>query len=147
MRAVTLFCRAALSSGECTLPKPVLQCLGGGSLHTCIKSNLFRGECSDTMHCSTAQGKISAPLLSAALKTWLTACIVSLQLHLWTSALPYKCAMTQQQCCAALLRGKCIPHCPVLLCNTGSQHALCHCNHTYGHLLFIQVCCDPTAML
>ena len=33
-----LFCRAALSSKECNLPEPVLQCIGAGSLYTCMKS-------------------------------------------------------------------------------------------------------------
>ncbi len=58
----------------------------------------------------------------------------------------YRCAVTQHQCTAALLRAKCSPHCSVLLCKTGLQQALCHCNHTYGDLLFIQVCSDATPM-
>ena len=33
-----LFCRAALSSGKSILPKAVLQCIGVGSLHTCMIS-------------------------------------------------------------------------------------------------------------
>ncbi len=36
--AVRLFCRAALSSGECILPRAVLHCLGVGSLQTCMNS-------------------------------------------------------------------------------------------------------------
>ena len=32
----------------------------------------------------------------------------------------------------------------MLLCKTGSQQAVCHCSYTYGDLLFIQVCSDPT---
>ena len=35
----------------------------------------------------------------------------------------YKCAVTQHQCIAALALAKCMPHCPVLLCKTVSQHA------------------------
>ena len=58
-----------------------------------------------------------------------------------------RCAVTQHQCSAALLRAKCILHRPVLLCKTGSQHALCHCNYTYGGLLFKQVCSDSAPML
>ena len=36
--AVSLFCRSALDSGDCILPKPVLQCIAGGSLHTHMAS-------------------------------------------------------------------------------------------------------------
>jgi len=36
--AVTLFCRAELSSGDRILPKAVLQCFGVGSLLSCMKS-------------------------------------------------------------------------------------------------------------
>ena len=36
--AVSLSCRAALNSGNCILPRPVLQCISVGSLHTCMKS-------------------------------------------------------------------------------------------------------------
>jgi len=36
MPVASLSCRAALDSGECILPKPVLQCIGAGSLHTCM---------------------------------------------------------------------------------------------------------------
>jgi len=32
------FCKAALSSGVCILPEAILQYIGGGSLHTCVKS-------------------------------------------------------------------------------------------------------------
>ena len=52
--------------------------------------------------------------------------------------------MTQHQCTAALALAECIPHCPVLLCKTVSQQALCNCKYTYEGLLFIQVCSDPT---
>ncbi len=48
-------------------------------------------------------------------------------------------------CSTAQGKRKC--HSSVLLCKTGSQHALCHCNYIYGHLLIIKVCCDPAAML
>jgi len=37
MTAVSLFCRAALNNGKCLLPKPVLQCIGAGSLQACMK--------------------------------------------------------------------------------------------------------------
>ncbi len=58
----------------------------------------------------------------------------------------YRCAVSQQKCTAALGKAKCIRHCSVLLCKTGSQQALCHFNYTYGDLLFIQVCSEPTEM-
>ena len=58
----------------------------------------------------------------------------------------YRCAVSQHQCTAALVLAKCSPHCSVLLCKTGSQHALCHCNDTCAALLFIQVCSDPAPM-
>ncbi len=58
----------------------------------------------------------------------------------------YRCAVSQHQCTAALVLAKCSPHCSVLLCKTGSQHALCHCNYTYEDLLFIQVCSESAPM-
>ncbi len=36
--AVSLFCRAALNSGECNLPKTLLQYNSAASLHTCMES-------------------------------------------------------------------------------------------------------------
>ena len=59
----------------------------------------------------------------------------------------YRCAVTHQKCSAALLRAKCSFHCSVLLCKTSSQQTVCHCSYTYGHLLFIQMCSDPSHML
>ena len=35
----------------------------------------------------------------------------------------YRCAVTQHQCTATLFLAKSNPHCSVLLCKTGSQHA------------------------
>ena len=44
--------------------------------------------------------------------------------------------MSQHQYSAALVRAKCIPHCPVLVCKTGSQHA-------YGtRNTPVKVCCS-----
>ena len=37
VQAESLFCRAALNTGELILPKPVLQCISAGSLHACMK--------------------------------------------------------------------------------------------------------------
>ena len=59
---------------------------------------------------------------------------------------PYSCAVSQQKCTAALVWAKCIPHCSVVLCKTGSQQALCHCNYSYGDLLSIQLCSELTVM-
>jgi len=58
----------------------------------------------------------------------------------------YRCAVTQHQCTAVLLRAKLISHCPVLLCKTGSQHAFWQCNFTHEDLLFMLVCMDPAPM-
>ena len=55
-----------------------------------------------------------------------------------------RCAVTQHQCTATQALVKCAPYCPVLLCKTVSQQALCHCRYTYEGLLLIQVCSDPT---
>ena len=52
----------------------------------------------------------------------------------------YRCPVTQYQCTATLFRAECSFHCSVLVCQTGSQQAVCHCSCTYGDLLFIQVC-------
>ena len=57
-----------------------------------------------------------------------------------------RCAVTQYQCGAALLKAKCNPHCSVPLCKTGSQQAVFDCSYTYGDQLFIQVCSDPAQM-
>ena len=76
-------------------------------------------------------------------------------------------AVSHQKCTTALIKAKCIPLCSVLFCRTGSQQAcvtpitpmeicsstkvrltpgLCHCNHTFGDLLFVQVGNDSTPM-
>jgi len=58
----------------------------------------------------------------------------------------HRCAGSQQKWTAVLFRAKCTPHCSVLLCKAGSQQSVCHCNHTYGVLLFLQVCSEPAQM-
>ncbi len=98
------------------------------------------------MHCSTGFGKMHSALFSVALQNRLTACTMSLQLHICSFDAHTKCALSQHQCTAALVLVKCSPHCSVLLCKTGSQHALCHCNYTYEDLLFIQVCSESAPM-
>ena len=57
-----------------------------------------------------------------------------------------RCKVSQHKCSVALLKAKCNPHCSVLPCKTGSKQAVCHCNHSYGVLLFIQVCREPAQM-
>ena len=56
----------------------------------------------------------------------------------------YRCAVIQQLCTAALV-AECLPYCSVLPCRTGSQQALCHCNYTYGRMLFMQ-CSNTNAL-
>ena len=103
--------------------------------------------CSDPtpVNCSTGFGRMHSSLSSAALQNTLTtqhACVtVNTPMKVCCS---YKCAVTQHQCTAALALAECIPHCPVLLCKTVSQQALCYCKYTYEGLLLIQVCSDPT---
>ncbi len=62
----------------------------------------------------------------------------------WEICSSYLCVVMQHQSPAALVRAHKLPHCSVLLCKTGSQQALCHCNCTLGDLLFIHVCSDAT---
>ncbi len=42
----------------------------------------------------------------------------------------YRCAVSPQKCSVALVKAKCIPHCSVMRCKTGSQQALCHYSYT-----------------
>ena len=101
--------------------------------------------CSDPtpMLCSTSQGKMHSPMISAALQT-------GSQLACVTATTPMKiccsckCAVTHHQCTAALVWAKCIPHCTAL--QNRLTACLCHCNHTCEDLLLIQVCSDPTPM-
>ncbi len=108
---------------------------------------LFIQVCSDATPkpCSTGHGRIASPHCSVLLcktgsKQALTA-ITTMKI-----CCSYRCAVTQHQCTALLFFAKCCAHSSVLLCKTGSQQALCHCNYTFTHLLFIQVCSDPTPM-
>ncbi len=80
MDAVNLFCRAALNSGELILPSPVLDCIGAGSLHTCM-TNKFRQVllqrhyacCQPVLHSSTEQWGTHFAISSAALHwCWVT---------------------------------------------------------------------------
>ena len=73
-------------------------------------------------HCSTGQGKKASPLFSAALQNRLTACLCtgSTPMEICSS---YRGAVMQHQSTAALVRAEKLPHCSVLLCKTGTQHA------------------------
>ncbi len=107
---------------------------------------LFIQACSDptARHCSTGFGKRHFPLFSAGLQIRLTAVILSLPTPVEICS-SYSLAVTQHQRTAALVLARCICHCSVLLCKTGSQQSSCHCNYTCGDLPFIQACSDPTA--
>ncbi len=135
---------------------PTVHCCNARQAHSrqCVKCSYTYGDllitqvCSDPapMHCRSVQGTLQSPLFSAALQNRLTPGSVSLQIHLSRVCSSYRCAVTQHQCIAALFMAKCNPHCSVLLCKSGSQQAVCHCSHSYGDLLFMQVCSEPAPM-
>ena len=101
--------------------------------------------------CAVTQQQCTAALLSANAFPTVQCCtanqaqsmLVVTSITTMDICSPYNCVVTQQQYTAALLRAKCIPHCSLLLCKTGSQHTFKHINNNYGHLLSIQLCCDP----
>ena len=57
-----------------------------------------------------------------------------------------RCSVAQQQSSATLLLAKC--NCPLLGAAVQNRltAGLCHCNYTYGYLLFRQVCSGSTAV-
>ena len=82
-------CTAGLLRAKCIPQCPVLLCKTGSQLALCHRvytyaDFLFIQACSEPalMHCSTAQGKMSSPVFSAALQNRLTACTLSPCLHL-----------------------------------------------------------------
>ena len=77
---------------------------------------------------STAQGKMQPPLFCAALQNRLTTCLCHHKTPMQICS-SYRWAVTQHQSSLALLRAKCNPHCSVLLCKTGSQHACVTTKH------------------
>ncbi len=105
--------------------------------------------CSDPtpMLCSTSQGKMHSPMISAALQT-------GSQLACVTATTPMKiccsckCAVTHHQCSAALVWAKC--HFPTVHSAALSKQAhsmldvtaIC----TYEDLLLMQVCSNPPPM-
>ena len=50
--------------------------------------------------------------------------VVSVQIDLWVFPHHIGVQCPSHQCTAALVKTKCIPHCPVLLCKTGWQHCI-----------------------
>ncbi len=74
------------------------------------------------MHCKPGFGKLHSTLSSAALQNRLTACMCHCK-YTYEGLLLTQVGSdpTPMHCSTGL--GKCIPHCPVLLCKTGSQHA------------------------
>ena len=119
------------------------------SQHLCT-ATLFYAKCS--AHCSVllctnavqlCSGQNAIPTVQgcSAMKAHSMQCFIAVTPM--EICCTYRCAVTQHKCSAALVRAKCSPHCSVLLRKTGSRQALCHCSHTYGDLLFVQVCSDP----
>ena len=80
--------------------------------------------CSDPpqKHCSPGFGKLHSTLSSAALQNRLTACLCHCN-YTYEICCSHKCAVIHHKSTAALVLANCIPHCPMLLCKTGSQHA------------------------
>jgi len=56
----------------------------------------------------------------------------------------YRCAVSQQKCSTGLGN----MYCPLFKAALQNRltPGLCHCNYTYGDLLFIQVCSEPTEL-
>ena len=84
--------------------------------------------CAVTQHqCTSWQNASPTVQCCSAKQAHSRQCVTALTpMKIWSS---YRCAGTQHQCTAALFRGQCKPHCSVLLCNTGSQQAACHCTY------------------
>ncbi len=114
-----LLCKTGLHQACITVNKPVKNSSSyrcAVTQHRCT-ATLFRAKC--TPHCSVLLYKTGLQ----------QACITALtSMKLCSSC---RCAMTQHQCTATLFRtkcslhvwAKCIPHCSVVLCKSGSQQA------------------------
>ena len=102
--AVSLFCGAALNSGEAFLPS--YRC--AMTQHQCTAA-LGRANC--IPRCSVLLFQIASQLT----------CVTAITAEEMCSS--YMCAVTQQQYTAELGRASCIPHSSVLPCNTCSQLA------------------------
>ncbi len=116
------------------------------------------------MHCSTGLGRMHSPLSGAALQDRLTPGLCHCKCTSGDLLLIQVCSEPTEMHCSTG-QGKCIPHCSVVICKTGSQQAcdsaitpleicsshrltpgLCHSKYTFGDLLFIQVGNDSTPM-
>ena len=86
---------------------------------------LFIQGCSDAApkHCSTGQGRKASPLFTAALWNRPTACMCHWSHTYGDLLFSYRGAVMQHQSTAALVRAEKLPHCSLLLCKTGPQHA------------------------
>ena len=146
-------CSAALLGAKCNPHYSVLLCQTGPQHALCHCNLTYEGlpfiqVCSDPapMQCSICSGQNAIPYVQccSAKQAHSKQCVsANTPMNICSS---YRCALTQHQCNAALLRAKCTPQYSVLLCQTGSQQALCVCKHSYEDLLFIQVCSDPAPM-
>ncbi len=89
-----------------------------------LRDLLFIHLCSEPteMHCSTAKGKMHSPLFSAALQNRLTAGLCQCN-HICGNLLFMQVCSDKTEMHCNIGQAKCIPHCSVLLCKTGSQHA------------------------
>ncbi len=97
------------------------------------------------MHCSSVQGKMHCPLLSAALQNRLTPGLGHCNYTYGDLLFIQVCSDLTEMHCSSV-QGK--MHCPLFSAALQNRltPGLGHCNDTYGDLLSIQVCSDPTEM-
>jgi hypothetical protein len=164
-------CTATLDLVECTPHCPVLLCNTGSQQALCHCRITYEGllliqVCSDPppTFCSTGFGKMHSPLSSVALQNSLTACMCHCR-HTYEDLPQIQLCIDPPAMHCSTGLAKCIPHCPVLLCKTVSQHVcvtvntICcssrcavtqhqctHCRYTNEGLLLIQVCSEPKEM-
>ena len=88
-------------------------------------SLLFIQVCSEPapMHSISVQGKIASPLFSAALQNSLIACLCHCSHPYGNLLFTQMCSEPAPMHSISLFRARQLPHCSVLLCKTGSQHA------------------------
>ena len=140
----------------CSDPTPIHCNTGQGKMHSplfsaALQNRLIAGLChcnythqdllyiqvcrNNTNSLHTGQGKMHSPLFSAALQNSLTAglfhCKYTCQDLLYIQVCSEPTLLKFRQSVTALIHME--------ICSSGSQHALCHCNYTYGGRLFVQV--------
>ena len=83
---------------------------------------IFIQVCSEPteMQSSTSLVKLHSPLFRSALQNRLTAGLCHCS-STYGDLLSYRCAVSQLKSSATLVWAKCIPHCSVVLCKTGSH--------------------------